>query len=940
MFGFNVFFISFNLRLGLFFFLSSLPVDALGKNLWAENLVAGERLSYSHLGTDPSDPLTHQNLLKVVEAYLSKATDYSQNNDLRHSITYLDSCIELATKHDLVKPLAEAFRLLGVNYDKLSLYDRALTYFFQSLQSYERLDDQEGIAENFNAIGKVYGYTRDFENGLAYLHRALEFNDRLGNEKGKMTSYLNIGVIHQKKRDFEEALSFYGQALEIAVTLGNKEIEAVAIGNIGSTRMQQGHPQLGLAFLENALELKEQNGDERRTLHTLNDIAEARLLLGDWEEARQAAGKVVELAKDYEEGNQLRYAYLNLSRSYSQSEDYEKAYIYLERFDEVKDSLFGIEKTQLINALQIAYETEKKDQAITSLQQEKELANSQKKIYLLTGIIVVMIMGGLYLHLHFNNRRNKVLLEKEKEVDKLKTNFFANISHEFRTPLTLILSPIEDLLAHTDDSDQQYQLALMKKNGTRILRLVNQILELSKLESGKLKLSVQQSDIIPVLAGVTASFESLAVSKNIDLAFESPGQPLQLYFNTDQIETVLINLISNAIKFSDEGGKILVSVERIQREMDHADMLQIKVKDEGRGLPPDKVRHIFDRFYQAGHADVSYFGGTGIGLALTKELVELHKGSISVESQLKIGTEISVLLPMGMGHLADSQIDADHEIKDLHGLEDIDGPLVLSETTVGTGLRKPIVLLIEDNEELRDYIKSIFRSTYRVLEAGNGEEGVLIAKEKIPDLVISDVMMPKMDGYEACRQLKQSESTSHIPVILLTAKGSVASRIKGHETEADLYLSKPFVPKELLICAQNLIRSRKKLRERYNKQVVLKPSDIAVNSVDEIFLERLLTVVEVNFHDEGFSVEQLGREMGMSRSQLHRKLDALTNESCSQFIRTFRLQRAMDLLKSRHASISEIAFMVGFGSPSYFNRCFLKHYGRPPSAFIASRVDV
>ena len=923
------------IHIWLSFFLS---LEAAGLSQSVTNRTDGKMRENFLPRTHQPDQEMYQEVLVLAEAYLAKATEYAEKKDLRQSITYLDSCIELATKHDLVKPLADAYHLLGVNYDKLSLYDRALTYFFQSLQSYERLDDQEGIAENFNSIGKVYGYTRDFENGLAYLHRALEFNDRLGNEKGKMISYLNIGVIHQKKTDFEEALSFYGQVLEIAMALGNKEIEAVAIGNIGSTRMQQGNPQLGLTFLENALELKEQNGDGRRTLHTLNDIAEARLLLGDWEEAREAAGKVVELAKDYEEGNQLRYAYLNLSRSYLQSEDYEKAYIFLERFDAVKDSLFGIEKAQLINALQLAYETEKKDQAITSLQQEKELADSQKKVYLLAGIIVVMVMGGFYLHLHFNNKRNKTLLEKEKEVDKLKANFFANISHEFRTPLTLILSPIDHLLATSQGSDERYQLGLMKKNGSRILRLVNQILELSKLESGQLKLSVRQSDVIPVLQGVAASFESLAVSKNIDLVFTSSVQPLLLYFDSAKLETVLINLISNAMKFSGTGGKVVVSVEGVQPTRDHSGFVQIKVEDEGPGLSEDQVRHIFDRFYQAGHANAAHFGGTGIGLALTKELVELHKGRISVQSQLGIGTEVTVLLPMGKEHLEASQLVDDEGIEEIELLEAIDDVL-LSDPVVETDLRKPTVLLIEDNEELRDYLKTIFQPSFRVVEAGDGEEGISVATEKIPDLVISDVMMPKMDGYEVCRKLKQSESTSHIPVILLTAKGSVASRIKGHENEADLYLSKPFVPKELLLCVHNLIRSRRQLRERYNKQVVLKPTDIAVNSVDELFLERLMAVVEANFANEDFSVEQLGKEMGMSRSQLHRKLHALTNESCSQFIRSFRLQRAMNLLKSQHASISEIAYMVGFGSPSYFNRCFLKHYGQPPSAFVPSKVD-
>jgi DNA-binding response OmpR family regulator len=242
------------------------------------------------------------------------------------------------------------------------------------------------------------------------------------------------------------------------------------------------------------------------------------------------------------------------------------------------------------------------------------------------------------------------------------------------------------------------------------------------------------------------------------------------------------------------------------------------------------------------------------------------------------------------------------------------------------------LLIIEDNADVRSYLQSILDTNYILLQAVNGEEGIRQAKSFIPDLIISDVMMPKMDGYEACRRLKKDEKTSHIPVILLTAKSSVDSRIEGLETEADLFLNKPFIPRELLLCVHNLIESRKKLRERYNRQMVLKPSDIAVNSMDELFLQRLMKVVEANFEDENFTVEQLSAEMAMSRSQLHRKLHALTNESCSQFIRTFRLQRAMELLKRKSASVSEIAFKVGFSSPSYFNKCFVQQFGCIPSS--------
>jgi DNA-binding response OmpR family regulator len=322
---------------------------------------------------------------------------------------------------------------------------------------------------------------------------------------------------------------------------------------------------------------------------------------------------------------------------------------------------------------------------------------------------------------------------------------------------------------------------------------------------------------------------------------------------------------------------------------------------------------------------------------LTKELIDLHHGVIDVESELGRGTTVRVVLPLGSSHLRADQI-----VVRKNGMlttspalrELLDLPLEPEEVNNAGGGERPIVLLIDDNEDMRQYVRSILGDQYMLFDAVNGEAGLNQARAFIPDLIISDVMMPVMDGYETCRRLKKDEKTSHIPVILLTAKTSLRSRIQGLETEADLYLSKPFVPQELLLNIHNLIQSRRKLRERYNRQVVLKPSEISINSTDELFLKRLMKVVEENYRDENFSVEQLSEEVGMSRSQLHRKLQALTNESASQFIRSFRLQRAMQLLRKNHASISEIAFAVGFSSHPYFNRCFHEEYGCTPSSVV------
>ena len=879
------------------------------------------------------------------EGYLLLARHYQQANELRTSNECLNKALAISTNHKFQKQRAGAYVLLGANYHSLSLYETALSNFFKALNLHEALQDPQEIANDFNSIGRVYMYTKDFDDALSFFNRALEMYTTLGEESGRMKSILNIGVIHQKKGSYDSALLFYRRALPLAVQLGEESDEAKLTGNIGSTLMQQGKLAEGLAYLEQALALKESIGSYRSMLHTMNDIADVKIQMGDANGARETAEKVVQLAMEYEEGNQLRYGYQNLYRSYKKLNELEKALTYLERYDAVKDSLFGIQKAQQINQLQIQYETEKKDQAIASLQREKEIDNFRKRAYFLVGAILLITGCLLYNSQRLKTKKHKQLLTKEKEVDRLKSNFFANISHEFRTPLTLILGPLETLLTQTYDPQLRVQLGFMKDSASRLLRLINQILDLSKVDAGHLILKPKNIDVLPLVKGVTGSFSSLADSRNISLSFTADAAAYPFYCDPAHLETILINVVSNAFKFSDEGGRVLVSLTQIPPTAPSypEGSLEISVADKGAGISQEQVGRIFERYYQVGHAAASFFGGTGIGLALTKELVQLHGGSIAVSSEIGIGTTVRICLPFGKSHFSETQVaelleeaPAPGDLLSTFTERPVQEKANYPEPSAAPQEALPILLLIEDNADVRVYIKTILHTDYTILEAPNGEEGIEQAFERIPDLIISDVMMPKMNGYEVCRILKQDERTSHIPLILLTAKASVHSRIEGLQTEADLYLSKPFVPKELRLCIYNLIQSRVQLRERYQKQVVLKPSEVALNSVDEQFLERLMKVMETHYAYENFTVDQLSREMGMSRSQLHRKLEALTTESASQFIRTFRLQRAMALLKKNHASISEIAYKVGFASPSYFNRCFLKHYGVTPSTVLGT----
>jgi DNA-binding response OmpR family regulator/nitrogen-specific signal transduction histidine kinase len=528
-------------------------------------------------------------------------------------------------------------------------------------------------------------------------------------------------------------------------------------------------------------------------------------------------------------------------------------------------------------------------------------------------------------------------VERVAEVDRLKSRFFANISHEFRTPLTLILGPAEQALASTQEPSTRQKLHLIKNNTERLHSLVNQLLDLSRLESGTMKLQVSSNDIVEFLRRTVMSFESWAERKRINLDFHSERDTLAGYFDREKLEKIVNNLMSNALKFTVEGGRVnaqltllsLLSSKRARSEA--GEMLRIAISDTGPGIAPEHLPYIFDRFYRVDETHRTE--GTGIGLALTKELVELHHGSIAVESTQDKGSVFTVTLPIQRSAYAPDEITEsasridDHKYGESEGPSGEPGP-VPGATPAGG---KPIVLVVEDNADLRAYIREYLLTEYAVCEAGHGKEGYVRALDLVPDLVISDVMMPEMDGMELCRALKKDLRTSHVPVILLTARAGTDSKIEGLEVGADDYVTKPFDSKELLARVRNLIEQRRQLKARFSAGVVLKPGEVAVSSLDDALLKRVMTAIEERMSDESLDAEAIAREVALSRRHLDRKLIGLTNLSTAEVIRYLRLQRARELLEKNAATVAEIAFQVGFGDPSYFSSCFHERFGILPS---------
>ena len=514
-----------------------------------------------------------------------------------------------------------------------------------------------------------------------------------------------------------------------------------------------------------------------------------------------------------------------------------------------------------------------------------------------------------------------------------KSKFFTNISHEFRTPLTLILGPAEDISEKTTDQGIKKSAGIIKKNAGRLYSLVNQLMDLSKLEEGKMKLEVSEQNIIPFLKGLFLSFSSLAERKRMTYKFTTIEGNLNVFIDEDKVEKVMNNLLSNAFKFTPEGGIIELKVSRNER------YVNINLSDSGIGIPKEKFSKIFDRFYQVDGTHKREYEGTGIGLALSKELIELHKGKIAVESVEGKGTIITVSIPLGKIHIKSEEFRKRVKAKETVS-DSVPGSILFEETknekfnsNAIIENEKSVLLLVEDNTDVRSYIRENLEKEYTILESINGEDGLKKSIEQIPDLVISDIMMPKMDGFELCEKLKTDERTSHIPVILLTAKATSKDKITGYETGADDYIMKPFDVKVLQVRIRNLIDQRKKLREHFLKEGIFNLDNKDITSADRRFLERAVKIINEHLSDLSFGVELFAKELATSRTTLYKKLIALVGESPGDFIKRIRLSKANNLLKINAGNISEIALEVGFDNPAYFSECFKKQFGITPSKY-------
>jgi len=562
-------------------------------------------------------------------------------------------------------------------------------------------------------------------------------------------------------------------------------------------------------------------------------------------------------------------------------------------------------------------------------------------IFVLLGIAI--LAGLILLLLHRQSLSHELKIEKiEKrnlgELNESKLRFFTNVSHEFRTPLSLTVGPIDNLLRECDASDFRLrkQLGMASRNAKLLLRLIDQIIDFRRLEAGKIKLKAMEMDMNPFIQTIVDNFEPLQKEKDVGVYVNYPDDPVNLWFDPQKIEQVLYNLLSNAFKHVQRGGSIAVTLSRTNHapgNKEAGSWAQISVYNDGKTIAENELPRVFERFYKVDDLQL----GSGIGLAYARSLVDLHRGVINVENRQQDGVAFNVFLPRGKKHLREEELAVGSGAYTFSPVDQVPSPKTAPAVANQKESRELSLLVVEDNDELRDFFRTILGGRYEFHEAANGQLGYEIAKELVPDIIISDLLMPEMDGFELCDKLKNNEKTSHIPIILLTAKNTAEDKITGFKSGADAYVVKPFEIDVLEAQILRLVEIRKGLQEQFARGGDIMPGDKRELSKEDHFINRVRKLIEENIEDPELNVNQLSEKINLSSTQLYRKIKAITGQSSVDFIKDFRLIKSAVLLKSSDHSVKEVCFKTGFKSPSYFVKCFKLKYGLTPREFASNR---
>jgi len=823
----------------------------------------------------------------IADSHTALATAYSRKNEMNNAITHLlkvDSMHQTSSLRPDV--IAAAYQSLGNIYLELEEYPSAIEQFRKANRQFAKLP--EGASQFYKNTTNVF----------------------LGN------AYLQTEKIEAADSLLSNSYSYFKNAKD-------QRLVAEIAGFLGQIALKRNNPVKAETYFIESFTIHKNNDRPYEAAQGALEIAKLELSKNQPEKALSYIEQANTLNLNAENSKLRQELLFYKAQAFNQKGNYQEAYKLSNLAKKLQDSLQKVQSSEKIKEIEAVYETESKDREIQLLTSQNALAEQQKKNQrnLMLGAIGITSLIGVFFYFQYRERQKTA--KKLKELDTAKSTFFANISHEFRTPLSLIKGPLEDQLEQPSlKGNQRKNLLAAQRNTERLEGLVEQLLALSKLESGAMRIQVQPTNLNAFLSAQTDSFQYIAAGKNNTYSVALQTTDKLCWVDQDIIEKICLNLLGNAFKYSPDGATIYVKSKVANGQ------LEFSVQNTGISLSEKQQKDIFIRFYQTQTNNP----GSGIGLALTRELVHLHKGSVAVTSSEEKGVLFEVSIPIKEEkYFPEEKLNPQLYTSAAHFTED-STPLI--ETEITTPEDAPLLLIIDDSREIRDYVTSIFENTYTILTAADGKEGFETAQKHIPDIIISDVMMPVTDGFELTKNCKEDTLTSHIPIVLLTAKNEMTDQLEGLGIGADAYLTKPFSSKLLKARIANLLQNRRKLQERFSQDIILTPKEIAITSADELFLERLQKVLDEQVTNSEFSASMFCEAMGVSRMQLHRKLKALTGYSTSEFIRNQRLKLAKQLIEQDKISISEVGYTVGFNDPSYFSKCFKQDFGQSPSEYL------
>ncbi len=873
-----------------------------------------ESLSYANKGLELCESIGSLTMLYQFRGQV--ADIHKRIGDYNLAAKYYAQNLEQAIQLSDTVEMRDAYLALGAVYNNLGEFEKSVSSLVNAADLARITGDKKSQAGIYANLGLTLISQNDPDRALTYLEESLNLYKQLDNKIQIIVGYLRLGRVFVKKDDNPKALEYELNALEEAEKLDNKSILATTYSELASTQLNMDNLEESKRYGGLSLAIREGLGSKRAIASTKYTLGAIEIELGNYEQALNILLDSQELWVKMGAKEQIMEGLKVISKAYRKAGNYEKAYEYFYDYAELRDSILNEETAKQIKETETKYNVKEK-QAQLDLQ-EKELAN-QRNILIASFVVAFLLITMLILAYRIMRQRKKIN-EQLKALDASKSRFFANISHELRTPLTLILAPLKNLLEKYPDKNLQTELKLIQSSGEKLLSLTEEVMELSKLESGKLELNESPVNINDLCKRIFYSYQSLAQFRQLKYNFKcNVEESTTVKIDANKFEKILHNLLSNAFKHSHSGGLIELSISLSNGS------LKFSVKDDGEGIHPSDLPHIFDRYYQTALEDVPERGGAGIGLSIANEFSKALRGNVEVKSEWQTGSEFILSIPFNEAEIKIDKKVSKEPLEESHSKDvTVSKPLLIDG-------KKPGILVVEDNLEMSRYITGLLSDEYICTVAPDGKEALKIMERSRFDLIISDIMMPNMDGFEFRENVVKEPDWKLTPFIMLTARTPEEDKLKGFLLGIDDYITKPFSPRELFarICA--LLNNKAQRDEWYSQHRDELPEEQQVTAEEKLVNDAKEFVIE-NLDNVKFTASELAGKLAYSQRQLERLLKKNTGFTPNSFIREIRLLHAYKMLERKQFhTVVEVCYEVGFENPSYFSKKFAERFGKKPS---------